>query len=156
MKSYKLKQWYPTLAISWRTDDRYEYDTDRQVMTNISNVKNGLAMPIEIIIKKSELHPDFWEEVIEYTPYIPHFNYDGNLYAVTRIKDNQYFNKGMRVKMPGNKNIGFIYGFDYTQGRLVINHTFSYLMNKEGIKDHLNHLRPCLYTKEDLDTHKNK
>ena len=65
MKKYRLKQWYPSLAISWRTDDRYEYDADRQVMTNISNVKNGLAIPKKVIIKKAELHPDFWELVEE-------------------------------------------------------------------------------------------
>ena len=65
MKKYRLKKWYPSLAISWRTDDRYEYHADRQVMTNISNVKNGLAMPKEMVVKKQEIHPDFWELIEE-------------------------------------------------------------------------------------------
>ncbi|HZJ99690.1 MAG TPA: hypothetical protein VFC79_06775, partial [Tissierellaceae bacterium] len=52
----------------WRTDDRYEYDADRQVMTNISNVKNGLAMPKEMVVKKHELRPDFWELIEEKKP----------------------------------------------------------------------------------------
>ena len=68
MKNYRLKQWYPSLAISWRTDDRYEYDAGRQVMTNISNVKNGLAIPKEMAIKEQELHPDFWELIEEKKP----------------------------------------------------------------------------------------
>lgn len=68
MKQYKLKKWYPSLAISWRTDDRYEYDAYRQVMINISNVKNGVALPKEMIVKKQELHPDFWELIEEKKP----------------------------------------------------------------------------------------
>lgn len=68
MKKYRLKKWYPSLAISWRTDDRYEYDASNEVMTNISNVKNGLAMPKQVIIKKAELHPDFWELIEEEKP----------------------------------------------------------------------------------------
>ena len=68
MKKYRLKKWYPSLAVSWRTDDRYEYHADRQVMTNISNVKNGIAMPKQVIIKKAELHPDFWELIEDEEP----------------------------------------------------------------------------------------
>ena len=65
MKQYKLKKWYPSLAISWRTDDMFEYDANNEVMTNISNVKNGFAKPKQIIIKKAELHPDFWQLIEE-------------------------------------------------------------------------------------------
>ena len=68
MKQYRLKKWYPSLAISWRTDDMFEYDANNEVMTNISNVKNGFAKPKQIIIKKAELHPDFWELIEEKKP----------------------------------------------------------------------------------------
>ncbi len=65
MKKYKLKQWYPSLALTWSTEDRYEYDASRQVMVNISNVKKEVVIPQRIVVKEYELHPDFWEVVKE-------------------------------------------------------------------------------------------
>lgn len=90
-----------------------------------------------------------WEEIIEVTPYIPHYKGDV-VTAVTRIVDGVFFNTGMYIKMPDYDKLGFIYGFNIVDGKLIINHTFSYLMDKAGIKDHLAVLRPCLYTKEDI------
>ena len=49
MKKYKLKQWYPSLALTWSTEDRYEYDASRQVMVNISNVKKEVVIPQRIV-----------------------------------------------------------------------------------------------------------
>ena len=68
MKKYRLKQWYPSLALTWRTEDRYEYDASRQVMVNISNVKKEVVIPQRIVVKEYELHPDFWELIEEKKP----------------------------------------------------------------------------------------
>ena len=90
-----------------------------------------------------------WKEVIEQTPFEVHFT-GREVVGVTRLKDNVYFSKGLRVKMPGSNTLGFIYGFSLDNGILKIDHTFSFLMNQAGITDHLTALRPCLYTKEEL------
>ncbi|MDA3854964.1 MAG: hypothetical protein PF569_01800 [Candidatus Woesearchaeota archaeon] len=98
-------------------------------------------------------YPEFWEEIVEQIPCHLHYSGD-NVIGVTRLTDGIYFSKGLRIKMPNYDSIGFIYGFRYENNKLIINHTFSYLMNREGYKDHLKYLRPCLYTKEDLSDNK--
>ena len=129
MRKFKLIKSYPNspklgTIVDWEGDEPIEF--------NIFN------------------YPEFWEEIIEYTPYVVH-RLGENIQGVTRLTDNVYFNKGMRIKMPNYDGIGFIYGFKLIDGKLKIDHTFSYLMDKAGIKDHLGSLRPCLYTKEDLN-----
>lgn len=98
-----------------------------------------------------EKYPEFWEEIVEQTPFNLHYNYIGGaITGVTRLRDNVYFSKGLRVKMPNSDSLGFIYGFSIQNNRLIIDHTFKYLMDEKGITDHLDALRPCLYTKEEL------
>ena len=58
MKKYRLKQWYPSLAIGWRLTDNYEYDETHGIMHNRTRRRT-------VKISMTHLHPDFWELVKE-------------------------------------------------------------------------------------------
>ena len=139
---YKLLTKYPGLPDNW------------EIGMIIEKTKNEYYFPCDKKYKpwsihESHLDPIFWKEIFTQTPFVIH--YLGNvILGVTRLKDNVYFSQGLRVKRPHHDEIGFIYGFRLEEDILIIDHTFKYLMDSEGFKDHLDVLRPCLYTKEDL------
>ena len=96
-----------------------------------------------------EQSTEWFKEVKEQTPF--NLNYCGDeIIGVTRLSDGVFFKIGMYVKMPNHDGLGSIYEFKYENDELIIEHTFSFLMNEAGYYDHLKHLRPCLFTKEDL------
>jgi hypothetical protein len=145
-KLYKLKQWYPSLPIDWEED----------MILGIGDRGYGNYSPCSakytdyyICAEIVENNPKFFKEIIEYCPYQLHYIGD-KITGVTRLTDNIYFSRGLRIKRPNSDDLGFIYDFKIINNVLHIEHTFSYLMNKEGYVDHLKHLRPCIYTKEDL------
>lgn len=145
MKKYKLLRAYPGLPKDWEVGMEVGLG-DRVYAYSPCNVKYS---EIWVDNPHVEDYPEYWQEIIEQTPYRSSC-IGKEIIGVTRLSDGVYFNKGMCIKMPDDGSLGFIYKFEEKNGRLIIDHTFSFLMNEAGYKDHLAHLRPCIYTKEDL------
>lgn len=103
-------------------------------------------------ISNMHLWSEFWQLIPEECAKFEITNkINGKIVGIKRIDDGVYFGVGSQIKISGQSTVGCIYGFDLIDGKLKIDHTFSYILNCNRKYDHLKYIHPCIYTQEDMD-----